>query len=110
MRLAAIPKSALPSEMEVRVPVEGEYGGCYGEPVRVSNVRFDSAASIKPEAYTFAEGSKGLVFVDALNSRGAFQVPEGSLLAVDGEELSAVKVTPYCGYNGRVHHWEIEVR
>lgn len=109
MRLAAIPKSLLPSTIEVRVPADGEYGGCYEEPVTIDHIRFDAAATIKPDQYTFSPGSKGLIFIDALNSEGAFELPVGTLVTIYGEELSVVTVNTYCGYNGQVHHWEVEV-
>lgn len=105
-----IPRNLLPDTMAVRVPVEGEYGGEYSKVLRlVANVRFDSADALKRADYVLEDGSAGLVFVDRVNSSGAFPVPVGSLVTIRGQELSAVKVTPYETYRGIVHHWEIEV-
>lgn len=110
MRERAIDRSLLPADMSVRVPEDGEYGGCYSEPVQIGHVRFEAASAIRPDQYTFSAGSKGLVFVDAVNSDGAFEIPVGSLVAIGGEEMAVVAVNRYETFFGRVHHWEIEVR
>ena len=61
--------------------------------------------------YVFSDGSKGLVLVDAANSEGAFEVPEGSEVRIDGgEAMEAVKVERHDSLDGSCHHWEIEVR
>ncbi len=104
-----IPKSLLPSTMKVRIPKDSAYGGEYEEPQVVSQVRYDLEATVSPRDYVLTDGSKGIIFVDAVNSDGVFEVPQGSLIIIDGEELAAVKVTPYESFNGRVHHWIIEV-
>lgn len=105
-----IPRNLLPETMTVRVPADGEYGGTYGaDETTIYNVRFDRAAELKRTQYVLEDGSKGIVFIDRVNSSGAFAVPVGSLVTIGGEELSAVKVNEYKSYNGIVHHWEIEV-
>lgn len=104
-----IPKSLLPSTMSVRIPKDSTYGGEYENPQVITHVRYDLEATISPRDYVLSDGSKGIIFVDAVNSDGAFEVPQGSLVIIDEEELSAVKVTPYESFNGRVHHWIIEV-
>ncbi len=74
-------------------------------------MRFIDQAEVRLGAYVFEEGSKGLVVVDARNSEGAFAVPVGSLLSINGEpEVAVVKSVPYRTYRGAVHHWELEVR
>lgn len=115
---APIPFRLLPSTMEVRVPADGDFGGEFAEPVMIGNVRFASVEEVTPRlmgggrtGYVFSDGSKGLVYVDALNSAGAFEVPEGSLVSVDGgSKMSVVKNTRLEDFDGHVHHWEIEVR
>ena len=108
--LTPIPKSVMPSSVAVRVPVEGDYGGEYGEPQTITGVRFESAASLVRSDHVLSDGAKGLLFIDAVNSLGAFEVPVGSLLSIDGQEYAAAgKVDRYECFNGTVHHWEIEV-
>lgn len=104
-----IPLSLLPDDMSVRVPVDSDYGGEYAEAVKVEHVRFADSSSMARKGYVLADGSKGLVYVDAVNSAGAFEVPVGSLIEIGGQELSAAKVVPCKGFFGVVHHWEIEV-
>lgn len=107
---AAIPIELLPSTLTVRVPADGDWGGGYAEPVEIAHVRFDSASAFSPLAYRFAEGSKGLVFVDAANSSGAFDIPTGSLASIDGgPEMNVVACTRLETVRGSVHHWEVEV-
>ncbi|MEY8460137.1 hypothetical protein AALA69_03285 [Eggerthellaceae bacterium 24-137] len=107
-----VPPYLLPDSMTVRVPVEGERGGCFSdERVSVDHVRFIDRAEVRRGAYVFEEGSKGLVIVDYLNSAGAFDIPAGSLLSINGgDEVAVVKAVPHKTYRGRVHHWELEVR
>lgn len=109
MRLAAIPKSLLPDSIKVSVPADSDYRGKFEEPKLISNVRFDSVASLEGGRYIFAEGSAGLIFIDATNSYGAFEIPVGSRISLGMQNYIVVKTTPYAGYFGRVHHWEVEV-
>lgn len=104
-----IPKSLLPSTISVQVPKDGTFGGEYESPQVISHVRYDLEATVLARDYVLSEGSKGIIFVDAVNSAGAFEVPQGSLITIDDDELAAVKVTPYETFNGRIHHWIIEV-
>lgn len=105
-----IPLSLLPDRMEVRVPVDSDYGGeVSGDGSVIDNVRFDDAAHMSRRGYVLMDGSKGIVFVDAVNSKGAFDVPCGSVVRIGDEDLSVVKVVPCKGFFGIVHHWEIEV-
>lgn len=109
MRLQPIPKSLLPDSISVRVPKESEYRGQFEEPVTIENVRFDSAASLARSNYVFSEGSTGLIFIDSLNSAGAFEIPAGSRIELNGQDHIVVGTNIYCDYFGRVHHWEVEV-
>lgn len=111
MILPQVPPYLLPDDMEVRVPVEGERGGCFAEPVPIRHVRFIDQAEVRRGAYVFEEGSRGLVVVDARNSEGAFAVPAGSLLSINGApEVAVIKAVPHRTYRDAVHHWELEVR
>lgn len=105
-----IPLYLLPSSCTVRVPKDGEYGGEYEEPVEIKNVRFDAASKLLRRNYVFTDGTQGLVFIDVVMSEGAFDIPEGSLMSIDGKpEMAVVKVEPYAPY-GELHHWELEVK
>lgn len=108
--LTPIPVSVMPSNVAVRVPVDSTYGGEYAEAQTIEHVRFEKASALVRGAYVLTDGAKGLLFVDAVNSKGAFEIPTGSLLSIDGaEEATAGNVDTFEGFNGKVHHWEIEV-
>ena len=108
--MTPIPLSLLPDDMDVRVPVDGGYGGeVEAEEATVEHVRFSDSASMARNGYVFSDGSKGLVYVDAVNSVGAFDVPVGSLVKIGGNEMTVVKSVPCPGFFGVVHHWELEV-
>ena len=110
--LRPIPKSLMPSTAAVRVPMDGEGGGENAEePQMIERVRYESASAAKRSSYVFADGSTGVVYIDAANSIGAFEVPVGSLVSIDGApEVCVVKCAPFADYAGHVHHWEVEVR
>lgn len=108
--LRPIPRNLLPDTITVQVPYDGEWGGEYAEPVEIAHVRYDSSVAVLRNAYQFEDGSQGLIYVDAANSEGAFAIPAGSLITLNGEKLSVVKSTQYEDYNGHIHHWEVEVR
>lgn len=119
IRFAPLPVSLLPSDMVVRAPVlDSEYGDEWGEPVTIGHVRFMGAGEFAPaqsggaqSGYVFREGSVGMVIVDAATSTGAFAVPEGSEVRIDGgQPMTAVRVTSCQHFDGSTHHWEIEVK
>ena len=119
VRLTPLPRSVLPSVMEVRAPVaDSEYGDEWSDPVTVSHVRFQRAADLAlvsvggaQPGYVFRDGSRGLVYVDAATSEGAFEVPEGSRVSVDGGDAMEVARVTRCDHmDGTCHHWELEVR
>ena len=108
--MRAIPPRLLGSGCTVRVPVDGGDDDAFAEPVAVSPVRYDTASAIDPVSYRLTDGAKGLLFVDARNSAGAFEIPEGSLVSVDGRpDDVALKVTRFETFFGEVHHWEVEL-
>ncbi|MEG2532907.1 MAG: putative minor capsid protein [Gordonibacter sp.] len=109
--LPPIPLSLLPDDMSVRVPVDSDYGGEHSaDSVLVRHVRFVDSSAMARKGYVLSDGSKGLVYVDAANSDGAFVIPVGSLVKIGDDDLSIVKVVPCKGFFGVIHHWEIEVR
>lgn len=108
--LIAIPACILTDTCTVRVPVESDYGGEFAEPVEIGNVRFERRDPFHPDALSLGDGAKGILFVDAVNSEGAFAIPSGSLVKVGDVEMVAGSVAEFIGFGGRVHHWEVELR
>ena len=108
--LQPIPRYLLPHTARVRVPADSELGGEHAaEPVEVWHVRFCPAEEVQGTDYVLTDGSKGLLFIDRVNSEGAFEVPADSLVEVLGSEMVARKVTPCIERDGIVHHWEVEL-
>ena len=110
--LAPIPLSLLPDTALVKVPAEGDYGGEYAPDATISHVRFDSTSALRVSEYVSDDGAQGVLYVDAANSGGAFAIPEGSLVSVDGGKtwMAALSVSEYMCFGGAVHHWEVELR
>ena len=102
-----IPRSALPDVMTVRTPLTD---GGFEEPQLICNVRFERTQRVSDDEHRSADAGGGTVFVDAVNSIGAFDVPAGSRVAVRGQSMYVVEVHRCEDLFGRVHHWEIKVR
>ena len=101
-----IPLWLLGDTMLVRVP-NGRNG--FADPVEVSRVRFECEQSVADDAHRSADAGAGKVFVDAVNSVGAFEVPAGSRVAIRGHSYYVSECHPCEDFFGRVHHWELEV-
>ena len=115
-RVRPMPPSLMRHSMEVRLPVPGAArGGEYMPPVRIGNVRYQAVLGTRRTAYQLQDGTTGIVFVDAETSDGAFEVPAGAKLAVAASggwtaSVSVLACRRFEGEDGRVHHWELEVR
>ena len=96
--LRPIPRRLLPDDMLV-LPSDGQGG--YGDARMVRHVRLELADGVADDPHRDSARS-GRVFVDAVNSRGAFEVPAGSRVVV-------VRCRRCCVVRGQVHHWELEV-
>lgn len=106
-----IPRSARPSTASVKVPKGGGYGGEFEEPSAIERVRFEPASAWLVRQYGLGDGAQGLVFIDGADSPGAFEVPVGSKLRIDGGEwMNVTRCATYRAFGKVVHHWEIEVR
>lgn len=108
-----IPLCMLTSKIAVRVPEDGASG--YREladPVNIGRVRYEMVAGIRKTDYQLQDGTTGLLFVDAVNSTGAFELPAGALVRVDGAEAECCVSAchRFEGMGGRVHHWEVELK
>ena len=101
-----IPRGALPDNMTVREPLAD---GTFGEPRLVCNVRFERTQRVCTDEHRSADAGSGTVFVDAVNSIGAFEVPVGSRVAIKGHSLFVRECHACCDLFGRVHHWELKV-
>ena len=105
--LRPIPARLLAENAVVRVP-DGEGG--YTEGVEVTHVRFARKQSVVDDSHRSADAGAGKVYVDALNSVGAFEIPAGSRIDIGGHSYYVVECKRCEDYNGHVHHWELVVR
>lgn len=103
-----LPRRLMRSTATVRVPKDSDYGGEFEEPVTIENVCFDGNATIRTTDYQLQAPIKGILYVDPRISRGAFAIPAGSLVSVDGEISEATvhdcQPTPNAA---NLHHWEV---
>lgn len=104
--LRPIPLRLLADDAVVRVP----NGGGYAEGVAVSHVRFARTQSVVDDDHRSADAGVGKVYVDALNSGGAFEVPAGSRIDIGGHSYYVAECRRCEDFNGHVHHWELVVR
>lgn len=81
-----------------------------GEGVAVSHVRFARTQSVVDDGHRSADPGRGKVYVDALNSGGAFEVPEGSRIDIGGRSYLVAECKRCEDFNGHIHHWELVVR
>lgn len=103
-----IPRRLLPSNASVRVRIaDGGMGGRYEEPVELRHVRFEPQDAAENLSWQLRSGTKGTLFVDAASTEGAFAIPAGSLVSVDGGPEAAVTGCEELRCFGRVHHWEV---
>lgn len=105
-----IPQSVMTETMQafLRDP-ESDYEGAWLDPVTIEHVRFERAEQLANTSYKLSDGAAGRIWVDAVNSKGAFKVPMGSKVVIGGESFIVDKCMTYkCG--SRVHHWELDVR
>ena len=105
--LRPIPVRLLADDAVVRVP---DGAGEYDEGVSVSHVRFSRAQSVSDDDHRSANAGAGKVYVDALNSVGAFEVPAGSRIDIGGHSYYVAECKRCEDFNGHVHHWELMVR
>lgn len=105
--LRPIPARLLPDSCLVCEPAAD---GGFGEPRAISHVRFERAQSVVVDAHRSADAGAGTLYVDAVTSTGAFEIPAGSRVEIGGRSYVAAKVARFEGFNGRVHHWGVELR
>jgi len=74
-------RGLLPDDMRVRVPL-GD--GSFAAPRVVRHVRFQCTQSVADDEHRSADAGAGKVWVDAVASAGAFEVPAGSRVEIGG--------------------------
>ncbi len=106
-----IPIRYLPDSMTVRdMDGSADHEGEYLPPREVGRVRFEPAESLAATSYSLADGARGRVYVDAVNSTGAGPVAVGSKVDVAGREgMRALSCAEMRSASGAVHHWEVDV-
>ena len=105
--LRPIPLRLLAEDAVVRVP-DGDGGN--GEGVAVSHVRFARTQSVVDDGHRSTDAGSGKVYVDAVNSGGAFEVPAGSRIDIGRHSYYVAECKRCEDFNGHVHHWELMVR
>lgn len=89
-------------------PAAGD--GTFLPTVLVRHVRFERTESAVDDAHRSTDGGAGRVFVDAVNSESAFEVPAGSRVLIGaGPSVLVRSCRRCCVIRGQVHHWELEV-
>lgn len=83
--------------------------GAYGDGRRVDHVRFERKQSFRGDGHCWADAGAGTLFMDAVNSPGAYEVPAGSRIEVNGRSYLVRRVSRLEGARGRAHHWELEL-
>lgn len=105
--LRPIPRRLLPDDMLV-FPSDG--AGGFSDCRMVRHVRFVRADEMIDGDPHRDSAVAGRVYVDAVNSKGAFEVPAGSKVLVNSEPRMMVRSCKRCCVvRGQVHHWELEV-
>ena len=105
--LRPIPRRLLPDDMLVWVADE-QGNAC--APRMIRHVRYEEEQAVCDEPHRSADGGHGRVFIDGVNSIGAFEVPAGSRVLVgSGPSVFVRSCKRCCVIRGTVHHWELEV-
>lgn len=89
----------------VRVP-DGHGGFKGGRPVGC--VRIQTVDVMSADDHRASMGT-GLMYIDAVNSTGAFEVPAGSRIEVRGMDYLVREVKRFDDSDGTVHHWELSL-
>lgn len=109
--MVPIPKRLLPSRAEVRVPEEEGGRQGFSDKRLLLGVRYEQRASVRATDYQLQDATTGLLFIDAVSTAGAMELPAGSLVSVDGAtECCVASCTRYVDERGHVHHWEVELK
>ena len=102
--MVPIPKRLLPSRAEVRVPEEVDGRQGFSDKRLLLGVRYEQRASVRATDYQLQDATTGLLFIDAVNTAGAMELPAGAT------ECCVASCTRYVDERGHVHHWEVELK
>ncbi len=104
-----IPLKYLPHTLEVSLIDESaDYEGEYLEPFTIEHVRFERVEALNETDYKLADGAKGRIWIDAINSSGACDLPVGAKVVIDNQNMRVLTATPYF-VSKDIHHWEVDV-
>lgn len=92
--MVPIPKRLLPSRAEVRVPEEEGGRQGFSDKRLLLGVRYEQRASVRATDYQLQDATTGLLFIDAVNTAGAMELPAGSLVSVDAPPSAASRRAP----------------
>ena len=82
--------------------------GTFADPVAIIGVQFQEFQKTSDGGHRSAQGG-GWVFVDAVNSQGAFGVPVGSRVTISGRGYVVQESYAFGDLWSRPHHWELKV-
>ena len=100
-----IPKGKLDKTMMVCTP---RPDGAFNEPVAMIGVGFHEFQKASEDDHRSVQGG-GWVFVDAVNTKGAFSVPVGSRVTISGRAYTVLENIMIGNLWSRPHHWELKV-
>lgn len=101
-----IPTRLLPDDMLV-FPSDGQGG--YGQTKLIRHVRLELCDQVVDDP-VHGSATVGRLFVDAVNSKGAFEIPAGSKVLVgDLPRMWVRSCKRCCVIRGQVHHWELQL-
>ena len=103
MGLSPIPRSMLRDCVVVRVP-DGEGGFKGGRPLGC--VRVQTVDVVSEDGHRSTTGG-GLMYVDRVNSVGAFEIPVGSRVECRGMDYLVRECRRFEDSDGTCHPWEL---
>ena len=101
-----IPLRLLSDDVIVELPTQD------GEPLKqqhIDHVRVELVQSATDDEHRSADAGHGTIYVDALMSEGAFEVPAGARVLWRGRSLWVRDVRAIRDAIGEVNHWELTV-
>lgn len=104
--LRAIPRRLLGDTCRVRIRMKD---GTFGPPRTIRHVRFVYTQARTNDAHRFADAGTGVLYIDMVNSIGAFELCVGDRVEIAGVERVVASVKRCCEFNGRPHHWEVKL-
>lgn len=102
-----IPKRILADTVTIEEPdTSGHYGDSFLPPRTIDRAYFEPKVSSVSKTWADDKAVSGVLFIDAVNSIGAFSPAVRSRVSVGSFTGTVVEVKEFRPY-GRVHHWEV---